>query len=283
MRRAAAVLMGWALVLGVVGIPSAVAGSGAAARPPAAPSFGSKLKNGDLYVALGSSIASGFGIAVQSECGRSSRDYPQLVAARYDLDLVDVTCGGATIPNIVDTPQGENPPQIIAVTPDTKLITVTVGGNDIGYNATALSCSDPATVCAAPATLDEDIAHARVVLENMLDQLEAAAPKATIVFVTYPREVPRKKNCEALSYTDEEAALVRSMGELVEQMFVDVAKRPGIVFVDPYAAKGEHTGCASESQAWTAGHEIADGFPYHPTALGHKIMAKMIIKALNKH
>jgi hypothetical protein len=92
----------------------------------------------------------------------------------------------------VDTPQGDNPPQIEAVTPDTKLITVSVGGNDIVYNGTAVSCGDPTSVCTAPPDLDAKLASARTALADMLDRLKAAAPKATIVFVTYPREVPQR-------------------------------------------------------------------------------------------
>jgi len=260
-------------LLGAIAVPGTGAASTAGARP----------KKGDLYVSLGSSIASGFGISVQSPtCGRSTRNYPQLVAKRLKLELVDVSCGAASVPQVLTTSQGDNPPQITAVTPDTKLITVSVGGNDIGYNGTAVVCGDSATVCSAPSTLDADIARAREALKDMLDQLEATAPKATIVFVTYPREFPRSGNCPALNYADEEVELMRSMGEQLEQLFLDVAKRPGIVFVDPYAARGDHTACATPSQQWTAGHEIADGFAYHPTALGHEVMAKMIIKALKK-
>ena len=48
---------------------------------PAAATTSHKLKPGNLYVSLGSSIASGYGISVQStSCGRSSRDYGQVVA-----------------------------------------------------------------------------------------------------------------------------------------------------------------------------------------------------------
>ena len=63
---------------------------------------------------------------------------------------------------------------------------------------------------------------------------------------------------------------------------MEVAKRRGIVFVDPYVARGDHTGCAPASQRWTAGHIPEDGFQYHPTALGHQVMAKMIAKALSQ-
>ena len=120
----------------------------------------------------------------------------------------------------------------------------------------------------------------RAALKTLIDQVKAAAPKATIVFVTYPREVPAGKNCPALSFTDEEAAIVRSMGEKLEALFVEVVKPTGVVFVDPYVAPGDHTGCAPAAERWTAGHIPDDGFAYHPTALGHQVMAAMIAKAL---
>ena len=231
-------------------------------------------------MALGSSIASGFGISVQStSCGRSSRDYAQLVAAKYRLTLTDVTCGAATIPNVVDTAQGANPPQLQSVTPDTKLVTVSVGGNDIGYNGTAVVCGDPATVCTAPASVQANLAALPTALTSMIDKVHAAAPSAIIVFVTYPREVP-DGNCPALGFTDEEAAIVRSMGAELESVFVKVVKAEDVVFVDPYVAPGDHTGCAAPDQRWTAGHVADDGFAYHPTALGHEVMAKMIADAL---
>ena len=239
------------------------------------------LEAGDTYVALGSSIASGFGISHQSAtCGRSDRNYPHLVAAHYKLKLIDVTCGGAVIPNVLDTPQGESPPQLDAITADTKLITITVGGNDIGYNATALGCGNPDTVCTAPATLDADVAKTREALRAMLQRIKEAAPSATIVFVTYPREVPAAINCPELSFTDSEVAVIRMMGEELEGVFRSIAKDMDLTFVDPYSARGDHTGCAPASERWTAGHVADDGFAYHPTALGHQVMAQMIIKAL---
>jgi lysophospholipase L1-like esterase len=291
MKLVASIVLVGTIVLGAVGCSSddpttsaptsdTTTTSTSEATTPSTTPIASTLAKGDKYVALGSSIASGFGISVQStDCGRSNRNYPMLIAAEYDLALTDVTCGAATIPNIVDTAQGAHPPQITAVTEDTKLITVTVGGNDIGYNGTAVACGSPQTVCSAPASLESDLATARVALKDMVEQLETTAPSATIVFVTYPREIP-EGNCPDLSYTDEEAAVVRNMGTKLEDVFVDAIRNTGVVFVDPYVEAGDHTGCAPESERWTAGYHAADGFAYHPTALGHEVMARMISKAL---
>lgn len=48
------------------------------------------------------------------------------------LNLVDVSCGGATTAHILGA-WSELAPQIDAVTSDTKLVTVTIGGNDLNY------------------------------------------------------------------------------------------------------------------------------------------------------
>ncbi len=253
---------------------------------PAAATTTHKLKPGDLYVSLGSSIASGYGISVQSTpCSRSSNDYGQIVAKHFHLHLIDASCGAATIPNVVNTPQGSiNPPQLTFVTPATKLITIAVGGNDIDYNATAVECDNPAT-CAAPANLAALVANMRTELKAMIEKIKAAAPSATIVFVTYPREVPAGINCPALGLTNTGAVIVRSMGQMLENAFVQVVKPLGVVFVDPYAVPGDHTVCASPSQQWTQGSKYVfgvTGFAHHPTALGHRVMAQMIIKALGR-
>jgi hypothetical protein len=159
---------------------------GAGLQPAAAATTSNKLKPVISTCPLGSSIASGYGISVQStSCGRSSRDYGQLVAKHFQPRLVDASCGAAVIPNVLDTPQGSNPPQLTFVSPATKLVTVAVavGGNDILYNGTAAECDDP-TTCAIPTHFAAMVATIRTDLKVMVEKIRAAAPSATIVFVT---------------------------------------------------------------------------------------------------
>lgn len=245
----------------------------------AAPALGP----GSTYVALGSSIASGFGISVQStSCGRSDRSYPNLLARRLELELVDVTCGAAQIRHVADEAQGENPPQLEALTPDAALVTLTVGGNDIAYNATALSCGDPATECTLPATFDADLEKMRTDLAELLERIAELAPDATVVFVTYPREAPAEGNCEAMSFTDAEVEVVRTMGEELQQVFLDLAEQTGVLLADPYSEPGDHTGCAPPEERWADGNVAEDGFAYHPTALGHEVMADLVEDVLSR-
>jgi lysophospholipase L1-like esterase len=280
MKRIAMLVVVAALVLGAVGWMSTATDRAGASTAPSTSAKAVKLEKGDIYVSLGSSLASGFGIATQStSCGRSDKSYGPLVAAKYGLQLIDVSCGAAAVPNVLDTAQGANPPQIGAVPADAKLITIGLGGNDIGYNGTALGCGDPASVCAAPPNLAADSAALPGKLDAMLAAVKAKAPDATIVVVTYPREFP-KKNCPALSLADEELALLQQMGATVEKALVAAAKKADVRIADPYVRRGDHTACAPESKRWTAGKEVTDGFAYHPTALGHVEMAALIGKAL---
>src|SRR5262249_29760263 len=90
------------------------------------------------YVALGSSMASGPGIAPRADgapwpAGRSARNYPHLVASKLGLDLVDVTYSGATTAHVLRNRQFGAPPQVEALNGSEALVTVTIGGNDVGY------------------------------------------------------------------------------------------------------------------------------------------------------
>ena len=170
------------------------------------------------------------------------------------------------------------------VTPAAKLIAVAVGGNDMTTTPQPSNVTTPAT-SAGPATYAPPGGRKRSRTRSNDEKIKAAAPSATIVFVTYPREVPAGINCPALGLTNTGAVIVRSMGQMLENAFVQVVKPLGVVFVDPYAVPGDHTVCASPSQQWTQGSKYVfgvTGFAHHPTALGHRVMAQMIIKALGR-
>src|SRR5690348_15938455 len=71
---------------------------------------------GARYVSLGSSYAAGAGIGrlvpgTPQRCGRTENNYAHLLAARMHLELVDVSCGGATTAHILG-PWNELPAQL---------------------------------------------------------------------------------------------------------------------------------------------------------------------------
>jgi GDSL-like Lipase/Acylhydrolase family len=239
------------------------------------------LNPGDQYVSIGSSMASGEGIAniVNGPCSRSSNDYAQIVAATLQLNLDDVSCSAAVIPDVLNTSLDGNPPQIDAVGPNTKLITVGLGGNDIDYNSFAEYCGILAE-CTPPTNEPDLEAALPGLLNTMLADLKSAAPNATIVLVTYPQEFPQE-NCANMHMADAPFAILQQTGSVLENDLVAAAQSANVLLADPYAAgMGNHTGCAPTSAQWASGLSAPNGFPYHPTPLGHEVMAGEILTAL---
>jgi hypothetical protein len=133
------------------------------------------------------------------------------------------------------------------------------------------------------AAFAEAVRRLRLDLAAMFDELRERAPSATIVLVTYPK-VANPPECPALAFDPDEAELVRSMGEELELVFLDVAhdvaSRTGLLLADPYAVSEGHGPCAPDTERWVAGQVAADGFAYHPTARGHEAMAELVLAAL---
>lgn len=72
---------------------------------------------------------------------RSTVNYPSFLAKRLDAKLTDLTVSGATLLNVLDTPQGmlkSFRPQVDGVTSDADIVTITAGGNDMGYTVDVL-------------------------------------------------------------------------------------------------------------------------------------------------
>jgi lysophospholipase L1-like esterase len=252
--------------------PTTVAGKGGVPR-------------GGRYVALGSSFASGPGIPVQSggACARSDHNYPHLVASTLGLNLVDVSCSGATTANVLTTAQYGNPPQVDAVTNGTNLVTITVGGNDIGYTEATRACGASSRDCVPrldKASMNAELAQLPARLENVVSSVRQRASGATVVLVTYPQVVPAGAQCPALNLSADEATYLHNLGERLQNVFVDVARSARVVLADAYDASVGHGPCARAGQRWVDGAHATAGYPYHPNASGHQAMAALVERAL---
>ena len=275
---------GVAALIAVAGLSAACSSSSSSPTTTKAAAPVTTLASGAKYLALGSSFAAGTGIPTTEPggCGRSSQNYPHLVASKLHLTLVDVSCSGATTANVLDTAQGANAPQLDAVTADTALVTFTVGGNDIGYSITSISCGAQLPTCVPDtAKLDTGLATLKSSLTSLISAIKAKAPNATVVLVTYPLIVP-PATCAALNFTTEGADLVSSMGKGLEKVFTEVAATTHVKIADPYVLGATHGPCASEAESWIAGQKVTIGFPYHPTIAGHQEMATLTEQALKQ-
>lgn len=248
------------------------------------------IEPGAKYVALGSSFAAGPGIAEQlGGCGRSDHNYSHLIADELGLTLNNVSCNGATIANILDTPQGDAAAQIEAVTSDTALVTVTIGGNDINYTSSTFACSGKASEEACAANLDQPTIDAAVSqlpsrLALMLDTVKAKAPRATVVLVTYPRVFPEDaRTCSELELSGDDIDYLAGLGEKLEAAFVSASSSREVLIADAYVSEAGHGPCAA-SDRWVNGATTQeDGIRYHPTGRGHAEMARLVLAVLSEN
>jgi lysophospholipase L1-like esterase len=255
-----------------------------------------------IYVALGSSFASGPGIEpiLEPGCGRSGNNYAHLVADALGLDLIDVTCGGATVDDVVSRPQalmtgGTVPPQLDALVPDADLVTVTVGGNDVEYLLTLLRCSYRADPDGTPAEaraffatpIDPDAVTAALDrlpdrLAGLVSSVRQRAPGARVVLVDYLTVVPEEP-CPGLPMSDEHRAFCAGVGRRLEAATAAAAQRSGADLVEASAFSRQHA--VGSAEPWVTGWEFGDVTrggvgPYHPNAAGMRAVADALVGML---
>lgn len=267
------------------------------------------LRAGARYVAMGSSFASGSGIApydpaAPARCQRSSRNYARQLAHKRKLTLVDVTCGGATTAHMTGR-WGELPAQADALTPDTALVTITIGGNDIGYigGLIAGSCDGAKSPGAADQPLCRMIAAGRrsgaampsatpgawekleAALDSLAKDVRRRAPAARIVFVDYLAVLPEGALCARAPLSPEAAAQGRETAARLARLTAHVAKRNGAdVLAASALSQGRHDACAKVP--WMAGFVAPDAspafVPYHPNLAGMTAIADALDRKLGR-
>ncbi|MBN9479077.1 MAG: SGNH/GDSL hydrolase family protein [Bordetella sp.] len=246
------------------------------------------------YVALGSSFAAGADLGPLQRgspllCARSVNGYPQQLARRLDLSIIDMSCGGAVTRHVLKGGQFFQRAQIRAVTPQTRLVTLTVGGNDIGYvgDLSLLAARkdaspfgwlvrtfwrgpEPAAGRAYDTLGDELLATIRAV--------KARSPQAVVAVAAYPALLPEEGTCDALGLSPSEAALMRDVGDRLAATTEAAARAGGAIYVDMNRLGQAHDPCSPEP--WTRGWKKAGAAPFHPTLRGAEATAEQIAMAL---
>lgn len=259
------------------------------------------------YVALGSSFASGPGIEpiVDPRCGRSGSNYAHLVADRLGYDLIDVTCGGAAVDDVLSRSQalmagGTVPTQIDALAPDADLVTVTIGGNDIEYLLTLLRCSYQADPDSAPAearaffatpvdpvAVDEALARLPAKLEGLVVAIRDRAPRARVVLVDYLTVVPGSGSGSgsgaAVPMSADHLWFCSDVARRLAAVTAEAARTTGADLVAASTASAAHH--AGSEEPWVTGWEFGDVLaggvvPYHPNAAGMRAVADELLAVL---
>jgi lysophospholipase L1-like esterase len=249
------------------------------------------LRTGDHYVAMGSSFAAGPGIphpapGSPARCGRSTSNYPNLLARQSSLTLTDVSCSGATTGDILKG-SGDLPSQLEAITGSTRLVTITVGGNDVSYiaNLGVDACAHlqlESSACPARKVIQKH--HWRLLERSLIEivrRVRARSPQTRIVFVDYLAIVPATKVCSSIPISAEGAKRSREVARRVNGATRRAAERSGAELLAISRLSAKHHACSNAP--WTTGLSIEGGklqaVPFHPNQAGMEAVAK----ALRRH
>jgi hypothetical protein len=284
---------------GLLAVAAALAGSVAGCGGP----WTSTQKTpGHDYVALGDSYSAAPGVEPVDdvECFRSRANYPHLVAEATGLDLVDVTCSGATTSAITGPQQTLagtwRDAQITAVEPGTDLVTIGVGGNDLGfYTELTNTCivlasrdrtGNPCQSADDSKPAGQSLAGRLIELEqrevDMIRRVEDRAPRARILVMGYPAIVPDHEQCPELPVASGDVAYLSQIVTGLNDALSTAARRTGAEFVDLYRATRGHDICGTTP--WIAGVLPVKGVTsaWHPYPEEQRVAARLIQDALDQ-
>ncbi|MCW2816340.1 MAG: hydrolase, partial [Nocardioides sp.] len=243
------------------------------------------------------SMAAGPGITPRAPgspvlAGRSSRNYPSLLAADLGLEpgpgFVDVSYSGATTAHVLRARQNGASPQVEALDGTETLVTITIGGNDVAYVPGLLVATLPTPVRWLPVvgprlrhTLDptaRQVALAEVgpSMRAVGRAVRARSPQARVVFVDYLTLLP-PAGVGAFPLRERYADLGRRTAERLETITAQAAAATGCEVVSAAAASREHH--AWSEDPWTVGATVPlPGRPlaYHPNPAGMRAVADLL-------
>ncbi len=260
---------------------------------------GAPIEAGDKYVALGDSYTAGGFLGDQTGaegCLQSDGNYPHLLAEELDLELDDVSCGGARAINL-EKPQfptgGRVPPQLDAVTKDTRLVTLSIGGNESGLFASiVVKCvnlggedptGSPCTDLAAQrsAKLSQLIDKVASDIEDAVGDILDRAPEARVVIVGYPQVIPATGWCPAMPLAPADYPVGRKLFNEVTRALEAGAEKAGAEYIDVWSATEGHDICAKDP--WVAGASPdpkRGGFAFHPYIEEQQAVTDLLVKQL---
>lgn len=242
-----------------------------------------------IYAAMGDSIAAGAGLAPEANptvddtrCGRSSQGYPNIVAQKTGLRLVNASCSGATVGDIV-TKQGVPGPNITrqidtafsAGKPD--LITITAGANDVHWVSFLRTCA--ATNCQS--STDNAIARGLIsimkikmtfALQSISDRSGGSPPQ--VIVTGYYNPISNFCKGRQTFVSNQGIDFLNIQRDAINQAIRDTAAQFSFV---SYASTNftDHALCATDS--WV--QQLNDPAPFHPTATGQQHIAESVLAA----
>jgi lysophospholipase L1-like esterase len=266
--------------------------AGGVLAPPASASTASaRHHHSAVLAALGDSYSSGEGNPpfdpAADGCDRSAQAWPLLAAAKLRWKATNLACSGAQTANVVDTPFKGQPPQVAALAalrPRPDVVTITIGGNDAGFANVLGACFSPAIPDCAGIVEAAEVGILTVLPGRLADTyraVEAAAPKAKLVVVGYPRLVPADQSdvtgCGS-ALTDAERQALNHAADVLNAVIAVEAWLAGARYVDVSRTLAGHELCTSDS--WLVPLTAAGAG--HPNLEGQQAIAHRVAPALKR-
>ncbi|SDI20090.1 GDSL-like Lipase/Acylhydrolase family protein [Actinokineospora alba] len=216
------------------------------------------------YVALGDSYAAGVGSGgAQSGCGRSEFAHPNLWKdAHSPAAFAFPACSGATTRHVLDR-------QLKSLSGATELVTLTVGGMDADFTKVMTTCT-----LGSDHACEKSVARAEGLIRSELpgrfaqvfQAISAAAPKARVVVLGYPR-LFEPRGCPGGLSPAKRAAVNNGADSLAEVTAAAAAATGGAVtFVDVREVFAGHGICGDDPWVHPVTTPLTDS--YHPNRAG---------------
>ena len=257
---------------------------------------------GGRLLALGDSYSSGEGAgdyqpgtdSASNSCHRSRNAWPALLAHQRGLAVLpSIACSGATLTDLVSGRAGSGQPerragQLGRIAGNASVVTVTIGGNDLGFRSVIQDCI--AGDCVAryhrPSgdVLDARIDDLARRLPAAYRAIQAAAPRARVFVVDYPRLFPDDRpNCAALNrISPEEGDYLNGRIERADIAILDAAREAGVTGIDVSTAlHGGELTCSGTQYLNRASPRLKLlSASFHPNAAGQERLARALATAL---
>lgn len=255
------------------------------------------------YVAMGDSYTAAPLYPLREDrqirsCLRSEQNYPTLVADALGIDVVDVSCSGASTDDMF-APQrfgGESrPPQLDALTEETELVTLGIGANDFSYfsrmifecldlaekNPRGSPCQNRNTTPSGRDRLERNLREIRSRVAEVVRAISERAPEARVLLVGYPQLLPEEGMCRArLPLAVGDYDYVRNLNLRLSRAVRTGGVRAGAEHVDLVAASNGHDICSD--QPWVAGvqGDPSRAMGLHPFPAEQRAVARLILEML---
>lgn len=277
----------------------------ACSAAPAVPTGGNTAIR---YVSLGDSWVSGplipDPVGSPLDCGRSSRNFPRLVASELGVgSFRDVSCGGADIDDLYESQEAtfgsDVAPQLEALDESTTLVTLGIGGNDVKFASTALDCVNLLPFPLGPPPFgrpcswelradDGDVLGERIErtgprLEEAIAEIRRRSPDATVLVIGYPTALPDTgPGCwPTVPILGADVRYLRERYRDMNAMVAAAAARSGATFVDTYSSSVGHDACRPTGVAWVNGATLDPvALPMHPNEFSHRATASAVMAEL---